>query len=90
MHVKENIFHVNIAEAVSPVLGIRLSATKFFDKLESEQNEEVEIDFKDVEFISRSFAHEYLKKKQIISKKIHEVNLPQNVEEMLEVVMSSK
>lgn len=90
MQVKENIIHVNIAETVSPVLGIRMSATQFFDKLNSNRNEEVEIDFKGVEFISRSFAHEYLKQKQEGSKKIYEINLPKNVKEMLDIVMSSK
>lgn len=90
MQVKENTIHINIAKAVSPMLGIRLSATDFFKKLESKNDSEVEIDFKDVEFISRSFAHEYLKQKQRISKKVYEVNLPRNVKKMLDIVRQSK
>lgn len=90
MQVKENKKHVNIAKTVSPVLGIRLTATKFFEKFESQKTKEIEIDFKDVTFISRSFAHEYLKQKQIISTEIYEINMPENVKHMLEIVQRSK
>jgi len=89
MQVNEKTIHINIAEIVSPVLGIRLSATDFFKKLKSKKNKKVEIDFKDVEFISRSFAHEYLKQKQNIHKEIHELNMPKNVKEMLDIVKQS-
>ncbi|MCK9150479.1 STAS-like domain-containing protein [Methanobacterium alcaliphilum] len=89
MQIKKDKIHVNIAEVVSPVLGIRLSATQFFEKFESNKKE-VEIDFRDVKFISRSFAHEYLKQKQSISPDINELNVPKNVKEMLEIVQRSK
>lgn len=90
MQVTESRSYVNIAKAVSPVLGIRLTATQFFKNFESKNDNKIEIDFKDVEFISRSFAHEYLKQKQISSKKIQEINIPPNVKQMIEIVQRSK
>ncbi len=47
--------------------------------LENLLNKEIILDFKKIEFISRSAAHEYLKQKSISSKEIKEINLSSNV-----------
>ena len=60
----------------------RSSISGFFDKLNSLKSNDIKLDFKGVEFISRSCADEYLKKKRTSLKKIVEVNMSEDVCEM--------
>jgi len=60
----------------------RSSISDFFRKLNSLKDKEIKLDFKGVEFISRSCADEYFKQKKISKKKIIEVNISKSVFEM--------
>jgi len=60
----------------------RSSISNFFRKLNSVKDKKITLDFKDVEFISRSCADEYLKQKKISKKKVIEVNMSNNIYNM--------
>ncbi len=64
----------------------RSSISEFFKKLKKLKNSEILIDFKNVEFISRSCADEYIKQKNAIKKKLVEVNMSKNVYSMFDTV----
>ena len=77
---------VSIAERISPHLALRNLANSFFDWLEDLPNDNVVVDFADVRSISRSFAHEYVKRKKSSAKSISEVRVPVNVTNMLKII----
>jgi len=77
---------IRIAGVISSELAMRKSADDFFDYLERIASESVEVDFSGVRSISRSFAHEYLLRKQASTKQITEKNVPSNVVKMMEVI----
>ena len=64
----------------------RNSIIAFFEEFNSTKESEIVLDFKGVEFISRSCADEYLKQKEKTSKKILEANITKDVYSMFNVV----
>ncbi len=77
---------VVISRMVSADLALRDWADGFFDKVEALPSERITVDFSGVHSISSSFAHQYLLRKSRAKKKIGEMNVPQNVKKMFEVV----
>lgn len=80
---------VKIEEKISSKLGFRDSAEDLFHYLNTLPVGKIFIDFTGVEFISRSFAHEYLMQKNRTNKKIKNVNVPKNVKVMFDTVLKS-
>ncbi|MFH1585144.1 MAG: hypothetical protein ABIB79_00060 [archaeon] len=66
----------------------RNTISAFFEKINKMKEAEIELDFSGIEFISRSCADEYLKRKQISKKKIVEANMPEEVCSMFNVVQN--
>jgi len=60
----------------------RNTISLFFEKISHLKEEEIALDFSGVNFISRSCADEYLKRKQNSSKKIIEANMSKEVYSM--------
>lgn len=58
----------------------------FFEKINTQKETEIVLDFKGIEFISRSCADEYLKQKEESNKKIIEENMSQEVCSMFNAV----
>ncbi len=77
---------VMIKEQISVDLALRDSADIFFDYLESIPQKDIIVDFNSVKSISRSFAHEYVTRKNRSKKIIIETNVPENVRKMFHVV----
>jgi hypothetical protein len=77
---------VDITNIISDYLGLRYSAKQLFDYLKPLPESELTIDFTDVVFISRSFAHEYLTQKEKSKKHINEINVPKEINKMFQVV----
>jgi len=71
-------------------LALRLTADSLFNEIEDLKTETVVIDFSSIHFISRSFAHQYLRRKNDSKKQISEVNMNTSVQEMLRMVLSNK
>jgi len=79
---------INIADAVSSSsnLFLRSSAVDLFEMIENMPEREIIIDFKNIDFANRAFAHEYLTQKSKSSKMISEVHLSEDVKIMLDIV----
>jgi hypothetical protein len=86
MNAKESTPTIWIQREVGPLLMLRSTVKTLFDKLESVEQDRVILDFSNVEFMSRSFADEYLTAKKLMSKRIAEQHLPLEVRRMLEIV----
>lgn len=80
---------IAIKDFVSSNLALRDSADRFFDYIELNRQKKIIIDFKNVVSISRSFAQEYLRRKDIANKIILEKNIPENIEKMFDLVKNS-
>lgn len=77
---------VAVIKHASTDLSTRASATSFFDSIESLDSLDVEVDFKGVKTITRSFAHEYIERKKASRTRVSEINVPVNVQKMFDVV----
>ena len=66
----------------------RNTISSFFEKINSINNKEIALDFSSIDFISRSCADEYLKRKQVSKKKIIEVNMSKEVCSMFNAVQN--
>lgn len=76
-------------EINSKNLGMRASVKDLFQKWNQSRDKSLVIDFTNVEFMSRSFAQEYVQQKKHSNKTIKEVNVPEDVELMFEVVLNT-
>ena len=75
---------VNLKDTFAKKLGMRTTAKKLFDDIQNES--EVILNFKDIEFMSRSFAQEYVFQKYNSNVEITEENMNDFVKGLLEVV----
>ena len=87
--MRQEAITVRIAEKISADLALRNVADDFFDLIESLPSNNLTVDFAGVRSISRSFAHQYTTRKKTCSKLINEINMPDNVVKMLEIVRNS-
>ena len=74
--MKKEIF---MAEYFGKNIFTRNSISSFFDQTNSTSDQEITLNFSNVEFISRSCADEYLKQKAKTRKKIIELEVSQEV-----------
>jgi hypothetical protein len=75
-----------VAATVAPNLMLRAVADDFFDKLEAIPAQNIVLDFKGVQSISRSFAHQYILRRMKSSKNVEEANVVENVQHMFKIV----
>jgi len=66
----------------------RNTISAFFEKINSQKEAEIVIDFSNIEFISRSCADEYLKQKEESNKKIVEEHMSKEVCSMFSAVQN--
>ena len=77
-----------ILKDISADLSLRTMAFDIFKSDEFQKNKDVLIDFTDVKFMSRAFAHEFLTHKQ--NYKVREINMSPEIEKMFEIVKKPK
>jgi len=85
----------NLTAAVAPVLASRDVIRTLKDPIEKMASQHIRLDFANVEFISRSAAHELLRLKEWFSaqanhKEIEFVNANKEVSQMLRTVASNR
>lgn len=90
MSGNEKSLAIKIKDAISPDLALRDTANEFFDSMESRKNRKIAIDFSGVSSISRSFAQQYLARKQKSRKEIVDVNIPSNIRKMFELIKNQE
>lgn len=79
-----NAVEINLEKTFAKKLGMRTTAKKLFNDLENET--EAILNFKDIEFMSRSFAQEYVYQKHNSKVHIIESNMSDFIKGLLEVV----
>lgn len=78
------VVKINLEKTFAKKLGLGTTAMKLFQDLEGQS--EVILDFKDIEFMSRSFAQEYVFQKHNSSVHIIESNMSEFVRGLLDIV----
>ena len=87
---------INIAKFIAPIVSSRDTVDRLKDAIKKINTELVDLDFREVEFISRSAAHELLlikedfKQRLLNRKNISFVNTNDNVKEMLRIVAANR
>ena len=71
-------------------LALRFWADDLFNSLEKLQETKLVLDFSGIEFMSRSFANEYLKLKKLSYKQITEKNMGENLKQMLKLAATTR
>jgi CRISPR/Cas system CSM-associated protein Csm4 (group 5 of RAMP superfamily) len=79
-----------LKKAISSHLFLRQTAVNFFKKINKLKDSEIIIDFKGIQFMSRSFAHEYLQQTAKSKKNIKELNVPTDIKKMLNYVQHAQ
>ncbi|WP_405297289.1 STAS-like domain-containing protein [Methanobrevibacter sp.] len=75
---------INLSDRYKNKLGIGPTAKKIFQ--ETEGYDKVILNFENIEFMSRSFAQEYVFQKYNSKSKVIEINMNENIEELLKLV----
>ncbi len=70
----------------SRCISTRESARALIKMIKQLPEKLIVVDFKNIDMITRSFAHEYLTNKKSLTKKIVEKNLVEDVKKMLEII----
>lgn len=76
---------VKIKDKLNESLEYNGAATDFLDELNEYPDYEIKVDFTGIIFMSRSFAQEYYGKKSISEKDIEDINIPEDVQLMLNI-----
>lgn len=76
---------VKIKDKLNESLEYNGAATDFLDELNEYPDDEIKVDFTGIIFMSRSFAQEYYGKKSISEKDIEDINIPEDVQLMLNI-----
>lgn len=84
--LRGKIMHIMIKDELNKTLEMNSVAIDFLDKVNSLDADEVYIDFTGVKFINRSFAQGYYSKKLKLGKKIIEVNVPESIQPMFDIM----
>lgn len=71
---------------VMKTLALRGNADLLFDSIDKSKQKQISVDFSDIDFMSRSFAQQYLMRKKKIIKKVTEKNVPEDVAKMFALV----
>lgn len=86
---------INVASVVAPVLASRDVISALKSEVEKNTAQQVQLNFTDVEFVSRSAAHELLRlKEQLLAqdskREVEFINTNEEVSQMLRTVASNR
>lgn len=82
--MKQKVLSLN--EEFGNNIFTRSKISSFFEKINRLKEDKIMIDFKDIEFISRSCADEYLKLKSKSNKTLVEINMSNEINSMFNLV----
>lgn len=91
----DKTYVINIAEVIAPIVASRDAVTTLRDKINQAQEAVIQLDMRQIQFISRAAAHEFLVMKEALAyqepKKIVEfINPNQSVATMLRTVAANR
>ena len=84
--MEDAVSRLRIHDKLGGLLMLRSTVGPLFQQIDQLQSKRVVIDFSDVEFVSRSFADEYLSAKAASKKQVEETSVPLEARRMLELV----
>ena len=88
------VYRISIADKVAVIVGSRDIVNSLVDIIKMADSSSVELDFKNVEFLSRSAAHEFLLLKEKFAQQHNIVlsftNTPDNIAQMLRIVAANR
>jgi hypothetical protein len=76
---------ISLEKKFAKKLGMGATAQKLFDNFD-ENSSDIILDIENIEFISRSFAQEYIYKKNKSKANVREINMSNFVKDMLDAV----
>lgn len=76
---------IRLKDEIHANLGMRSSAKRLFENLNHDKSR-IAMDFEGVEFMSQSFAQEYVSQKLKIDAEIIEINMSELVENMFSII----
>ncbi|WP_407392151.1 STAS-like domain-containing protein [Methanobrevibacter sp.] len=79
-----NKLQINLEEKYAKKLGVGPTAKKLFQEINKEPS--VVLNFENIEFMSRSFAQEYVFQKHNSNVEIEEINMDDSIRQLLNVV----
>ncbi len=77
-------FELRLCDSYSKKLGTGPTAKKIFNQIKDK--EKVILNFENIEFMSRSFAQEYIVQKYYSQTEVTEINMNNTIKQLLEVV----
>lgn len=77
---------VLIKEEINSSLEMNTAADDFLNQVNEIKDDEILIDFTGIVFISRSFAQSYFSKKNKLNKQIDEINVPDEVKPLMDLI----
>lgn len=75
-----------IKDKINSSLEMNTAANDFLSSINELDDEEIIVDFTGIVFISRSFAQAYFSQKSKMSKSINEVNVPNTVKPLMDLI----
>lgn len=81
---------IKIKDCITTMLSTDNAAIELFRQINEMAEDDIEVDFKEVEFMSISFALEYVYQKEISKKKITEINLLEDDKRLLALAKLSE
>ncbi len=81
---------VLLAEFISENLVFRDSVIDLFKQINESKLSKLFINFQDVQSITRSFAHQYVKMKEQSKKTIIHINIAPDIQRMFELIITNK
>lgn len=75
-----------IKDFISADLALRRSANRLFNHIRSIPEKKIIVDFVGIRSITRSFAHQYILRKDKSKKTIKQIHIPRKVKAMFDIV----
>ena len=82
--------NIKIREQIADMLSTRQTIIELFNNISTYKENEIILDFKNVEFISRSASDQLYKEIQKSSKIIKLINTTENVDKMMKIVTKTQ
>lgn len=82
----ENVKKIQLVDLFTTNLGMNSSAESLFENINSSEMNNIELDFKNIKFMSMSFTQEYLYQKSKTDKNIYEINVSDEISKMFNLV----
>ena len=77
---------IKIKDAINSSLELNSAAVEFFCEINKLPKDDIEIDFENIVFMSRSFTQEYVSQKIKTKKNIREVNISKDILPLFKMV----